>query len=109
MTRRPDHEPTRNFLPSSRLQDDAVRNARWLGCRGCPDFNDCGGLHTEASIFDCGDLCSCANQETCDMICRKKPLAFFERLMEIGGVAPDARPPAAPPTPTPLPASRPRG
>jgi hypothetical protein len=103
MNSRPAYEPTRNFRPSPRLQDDAVRNAQWLGCRGCPDFKDCGGLHTEASIFDCGDLCSCANQETCDMICRKKPLAFFERLMEIGGFDLDATPRTARVVAKPLP------
>lgn len=96
MNRRPAHEPTRNFSPSPRLQDDAQRNARWLGCRGCPDFKACGGLHTEADIFDCGDLCSCADQEACDMVCRRKPLAFFERLMEIGGFDLETTPRVAP-------------
>jgi hypothetical protein len=103
MNRRPTHEPTRNFQPSRRLQDDAASNARWLGCRGCPDFKDCGGLHTEAGIFDCGDLCSCENQETCDMVCRRKPLAFFERLMEVGGFDLDATPRVAPIVTTRLP------
>jgi hypothetical protein len=62
MNRRPPHEPARAFHPSHRLHDDASRHARWLGCRGCPDFKDCGGLHTEASIFDCNDLCSCEDR-----------------------------------------------
>lgn len=96
MNQRPPHEPTRNFQPSSRLQDDAVRNAQWLGCRGCPDFKDCGGLHTEARIFDCADLCSCANQETCDMVCRRKPLTFFERSMEVRGFDLDTTPRVSP-------------
>ncbi len=103
MNRRPAHEPTRNFRPSPRLQDDANRNARWLGCRSCPDFKACGGLHTEAGIFDCGDLCSCANQETCDTVCRRKPLAFFERVMEIGGFDLEATPRVAPIVASPLP------
>lgn len=101
MKRRPPHEPTRDFHPSHRLHDDAMRNARSLGCRGCPDFEHCGGLHTDAGIFDCGDLCSCADRSKCDMVCRHKPHAFFERLREVGGfdlatiarVAPVARPP----------------
>jgi hypothetical protein len=96
MNRRPSYEPTRNFRPSPRLQDDAQRNARWLGCLGCPDFKVCGGLHTEADIFDCDDLCSCADQEACDMVCRRKPLAFFERLMEIGGFDLETTPRVAP-------------
>jgi hypothetical protein len=103
MNRRPAHEPTRDFRPSPRLQDDAQRNALWLGCRGCPDFKACGGLHTEAGIFDCGDLCSCANQETCDMVCRRKPLAFFERLMEIGGFDLETTPRVVPVVASPLP------
>jgi hypothetical protein len=85
MNRRPPHEPTRAFHPSHRLHDDASRNARSLGCRGCPHFDDCGGLHTDADIFDCGDLCSCADRSKCDMVCRNKPQAFFERLVEVHG------------------------
>jgi hypothetical protein len=85
MNRRPPHEPTRAFRPPHSLHDDAARNARSLGCRGCPDFDHCGGLHTDAGIFDCGDLCSCADRNKCDMVCRSKPYAFFERLMEIDG------------------------
>jgi transposase len=76
MNRRPPHEPARIFHPSHRLQDDASRNARWLGCRGCPDFEQCGGLHTDAGIFDCGDLCSCADRSKRDMVCRNKPETF---------------------------------
>ncbi|MDT3687472.1 MAG: hypothetical protein RO009_20795 [Pseudorhodoplanes sp.] len=98
---RPPHEPTRDFHPSHRLHDDAARNPRSLGCRGCPDLDQCGGLHTDAGIFDCGDLCSCADRSKCDMVCRRKPHAFFERLQEVEGfdlatiprVAPVARPP----------------
>lgn len=101
MKLRPPHEPTRDFHPSHRLHDDAARNPRSLGCRGCPDFDQCGGLHTDAGIFDCGDLCSCADRSKCDMVCRRKPHAFFERLQEVEGfdlatiprVAPVARPP----------------
>lgn len=100
MRRRPPHEPTRDFHPSHRLHDDAMRNPRSLGCRGCPDLAHCGGLHTEARIFDCADLCSCADRSKCDMVCRHKPHAFFERLREVDGldlttvprVAPVARP-----------------
>lgn len=85
MNRRPPHEPTRVFHPSQRLHDDASRHARWLGCLGCPDFKYCQGLHTEASIFDCNDLCSCEDRTKCDMVCRNKPEEFFERLMEVDG------------------------
>ncbi len=86
MNQRPSHEPTRDFRPSRRLHDDAARNARSLGCHSCPDFKDCGGLHISAGIFDCGDLCSCADRNKCDMVCRGKPRAFFERMMEVDGL-----------------------
>ncbi len=85
MNGRPSHEPTRNFHPSHRLRDDAARNTRSLGCLGCPDFKHCGGLHTDAGIFDCSDLCSCEDRSKCDVVCRNKPQAFFERLLEVDG------------------------
>jgi Domain of unknown function (DUF4417) len=100
MNRRPPHEPTRSFDPSHRLQDDVTRNPRWLGCRGCPDFKHCGGLHTEARVFDCGDLCSCADRSRCDMVCRNNPELFFERLMEVDGFGLDTIP-RVPPLPVP--------
>jgi len=82
---RPSHEPTRNFDPARRLQADAARHPRSLGCRGCPDFAKCGGLNIEAEIFDCDDFCSCADPAKCDMVCRKKPADFFARVQEIDG------------------------
>jgi Domain of unknown function (DUF4417) len=85
MKPRPPHEPTRSFQRSRRLQDDATRNSRSLGCRGCPDFKHCGGLHTEAQVFDCSDLCSCTDRSRCDMICRNNPDLFFARVMEVDG------------------------
>ena len=85
MTRRAPQEPTRRFEPSNRLRDDAAFYAPSLGCGGCPDFETCGGLHTDASVFDCNDFCSCANPALCDTVCRNKPDTFFERYLEIGG------------------------
>lgn len=85
MSRHAPQEPTRDFKPSHRLRDDAARHAPSLGCAGCPDFAVCGGLHTEAGVFDCDDFCSCADREACDMVCRNKPDTFFERYLEVGG------------------------
>lgn len=85
MTRRAVQEPTRDFLPSSRLYDDARRHPPSLGCAACPDFAVCGGLHAEASVFDCNDFCSCADRNACDMVCRNKPDTFFARVQEIDG------------------------
>ncbi len=85
MTRRAPQEPTRRFEPSYRLRDDAALYAPSLGCSGCPDFEICGGLHTDAGVFDCNDFCSCADPALCDTVCRNKPDTFFERYLEIGG------------------------
>ncbi len=85
MTRRAPQEPTRDFKPSQRLRDDAALYAPSLGCSGCPDFATCGGLHTDAGVFDCNDFCSCTNPMACDTVCRNKPDEFFERYLEIGG------------------------
>jgi len=78
-------EPTRVFWPPERLQDDPDVNTLALGCRGCPDVAACGGLHTEAGIFDCRDLCSCEDPERCDVVCRKRALLFFQRFKEVKG------------------------
>jgi hypothetical protein len=85
VTRRAPQEPTRRFEPSYRLRDDAALYAPSLGCGGCPDFETCGGLHTDAGVFDCNDFCSCADPALCDTVCRNKPDTFFERYLEIGG------------------------
>ena len=85
MTRRAPQEPTRRFAPSYRLRDDATFYAPSLGCGGCPDFETCGGLHTDVGVFDCNDFCSCADPALCDTVCRNKPETFFERHLEIGG------------------------
>lgn len=85
MTRRAPQEPTRDFKPSHRLWDDAALHATSLGCGGCPDFATCGGLHTDAGVFDCNDFCSCAEPTLCDSVCRSKPDEFFERCLEVGG------------------------
>lgn len=78
-------EPTRSFGRTERLYDDPFVNTRALGCRGCPDEGVCGRLHTEAGIYDCRDLCSCADPDICDMVCRKKTMAFYHRFQEVGG------------------------
>lgn len=82
---RPPHEPTRRFRPAHRLLDNAASNATALGCAGCPDLAQCGGLHTEAGIFDCDSLCSCGDPSACDMVCRNRPNSFVQRFIEVGG------------------------
>ncbi|MDB5971113.1 MAG: hypothetical protein JWQ90_3563 [Hydrocarboniphaga sp.] len=92
MNARPAHEPTREFSPSHKLLNDATRNSKCLGCPSCPDFKVCGGLNIDADVYDCNDLCSCANPDLCDMVCRNKPVTFFERFMEVGGFELDTVP-----------------
>ena len=82
---RPPHEPTPTFSSAQRLLDDAAKFTPPLGCRACPDFGDCGGLHIEAGLFDCAGFCSCADPAACDMVCRAKPHDFFHRYQEVGG------------------------
>jgi hypothetical protein len=85
MIRRAPQEPTRDFQPTHRLRDDVQRHAPSLGCAACPDLATCGGIHTDAGVFDCNDFCSCADRDACDMVCRNKPDTFFARVQEIGG------------------------
>lgn len=87
MNQRPSHEPTRDFGYSRRLWDDTTRHTPSLGCPTCLDFGRCGGLHTEAGLLDCADLCSCVDKTNCDMVCRFKPGQFVRRMREVGGVA----------------------
>lgn len=55
-----------------------------LGCIGCRERGDCGGLQTEASVFDCMTHC-CRQPETCTKMCRAKPRDFALKLREISG------------------------
>lgn len=85
MSSRPAHEPINPFRPAQRLLDEAVRNPPALGCLTCPDYGVCGGLHIEAGVFDCTNLCACADPTKCDMVCRNRPDQFFDRYQEVGG------------------------
>lgn len=85
MPPRPAHEPVSSFRPAQRLLDEAVKNPPALGCLTCPDYGVCGGLHIEAGVFDCTDLCACADPAQCDMVCRNKPDQFFNRYQEVSG------------------------
>lgn len=86
MNRRPSHEPSRHFPQPQRLWDDATRHARSLGCPTCLERDRCGGVHTDAGILDCQDLCSCRDKATCDMVCRFNPRLFVARMREVGGL-----------------------
>lgn len=87
MNRRPPHEPSRQFPRPQRLWDDVKRHAPALGCPTCLDREHCGGVHTDAGVMDCRDLCSCQNKARCNMVCRFNPRFFVERMREVGGLA----------------------
>jgi len=77
------------LLPDGPTWDDSRANPLALGCRTCPDFAACGGLHTADAAFDCGDRCKCADPSACDVVCRKKPARFRAQRLEIGGFSLD--------------------
>lgn len=86
MTRRPaPHEPARDVRRPDRLRDDARANPACLGCGTCPDHATCGGLHTEAPVFDCDAFCTCADRDACDTVCRNRPVDFVDHVQEVGG------------------------
>ena len=103
MNPRPPHEPSRRFPQPQRLWDDASRHARSLGCPTCLERDRCGGVHTDAGILDCRDLCSCRDRDQCDMVCRFNPSLFVARMREVGGLgfdnAPRVQANGAPPLP----------
>lgn len=87
MNRRPSHEPSRHFPQPQRLWDDATRHAPSLGCPTCLERDRCGGVHTDAGIVDCRDLCTCKDKSKCDMVCRFNPSLFVARMREVDGLS----------------------
>lgn len=92
MNQRPSNEPSRHFPEPQRLWDDPGRHATSLGCHFCQELNRCGGIHTDAGVLDCHDLCSCKEKNKCDMVCRLNPRLFVERMREVGGFSFDNAP-----------------
>lgn len=92
MKERPPNEPSRHFAQPQRLWDDHTRHASSLGCPTCLEFGRCGGVHTDAGILDCRDLCSCRDKSRCDMVCRFNPRVFVARMREVGGLSFDTAP-----------------
>lgn len=86
MNQRPPNEPSRRFPHPHRLWDDPSRHAPSLGCPSCQEFRRCGGVHTDAGIVDCHDLCSCTDRSRCDNVCRFNPALFVARMREIDGL-----------------------
>lgn len=86
MNVRPPHKPTRQFKEPEKLWDDPSRHAQSLGCPTCLERDRCGGVHTDAGVLDCRDLCTCADQSTCDLVCRFNPSLFVARMREVRGL-----------------------
>ena len=86
MNDRPPHEPSRQFREPQRLWDDPSRHSQSLGCPTCLERDRCGGVHTDAGILDCRDLCTCADKSKCDMVCRFNPSLFVARMREVRGL-----------------------
>jgi hypothetical protein len=87
MSKRPPNEPSRHFPQPQRLWDDDTRHSPSLGCPTCLEFGRCGGVHTDAGVLDCRDLCSCRDKSQCDMVCRFNPRVFVARMREVGGLS----------------------
>ncbi len=92
MNQRPTYEPSRHFPQPQRLWDNAAQHATSLGCATCLELPLCGGVHTDAGVFDCSDLCSCKAKNKCDMVCRCNPAQFVARMREVGGLSFDNAP-----------------
>lgn len=92
MSKRPPNEPSRHFPQPKRLWDDDTRHSPSLGCPTCLEFARCGGVHTDAGVLDCRDLCSCRDKSQCDMVCRFNPRVFVARMREVGGLSFDTAP-----------------
>lgn len=55
-----------------------------LGCIGCPNVADCGGLRVLGSMFDCLDNC-CGKPSRCSVVCPNKAHDFASRVREVAG------------------------
>ena len=67
-----------------RFWNDRSSHTGSIGCAGCPEWEICGGLSVRGPAFDCLDYC-CRNPGECDIVCRKNPTGFAERIREVDG------------------------
>lgn len=60
-----------------------------LGCLGCTDKGQCGGLYTSESLFDCMSFCCCSNGSSdyskCQFVCRRNVEDYVNRHIEVNG------------------------
>ncbi len=82
-------KPQRSRQPrEKRLWHDGAKNTGSIGCTACPEAKVCGGLNVGKPAFDCLDYC-CGGEESCDVVCRRKPADYVRRVREVGGFALD--------------------
>jgi hypothetical protein len=55
-----------------------------MGCQGCPDRPQCGGIQVAASVFNCMDHCTCKDPAVCTKVCPNSP-HFVARVHEVRG------------------------
>jgi hypothetical protein len=69
-----------------------------LGCVGCPEEEWCGGLSTEAGLFNCMELC-CGKPDVCEQYACPRQDRYSALVNEVGGfdLAPYRQPVAQPP------------
>lgn len=75
----------RNLRRERRLWHDEIRNTPSLGCLACRERDLCGGLRTQAPLYDCLKHC-CGRPDNCDRVCRSH-FDYADRVREVGGFA----------------------
>lgn len=70
-----------------------------LGCVDCPEEPWCGGLSTEAGLFNCMELC-CGKPDVCERYACPRQDRYSALVNEVGGfdLTPYRQPVATPPT-----------
>ena len=55
-----------------------------IGCQGCPDMTECGGIRVAAGIFNCLSHCTCSDRNQCPHVCPNNP-NYVARVHEVRG------------------------
>lgn len=71
------------YLPLEKRLDYKPHSPISLGCSGCAEFKTCGGMQSDAGLFDCLAFCNCQNPDSCQYVCPKNLKRFVERANEI--------------------------
>ena len=76
------HRPRSRRIERKLWHDQKSNPTRHVGCSGCPEFDVCGGLQTDAAIFDCSNALL-QQHIGCDRVCRWHP-SYVRRVREVG-------------------------